>query len=76
MPTSPIIIIGSSGGGGNQTNMEFNAPYTVAVGDTAENTSAGAVELAFSGSSGAASIPLAGYSGHQFEEAGTVAVYQ
>lgn len=76
MPTSPIIIIGS-GGRGNQTNMEFNAPYSVAAGDTAENMSCGAVDLSFDGEkSGTSVIPLAGYSGHQFDEAGTVAVYQ
>lgn len=74
MPASSIIIIAGSGGG--RTNAEYGQPYPVAAGDTAENEAAGAVELHFSSGSGPTVIQLAGYSGHQFDEAGTVAVYQ
>lgn len=74
MPASSIIIIAGSGGG--RVNTEYGQPYPVAAGDTAENEAGGAVELHYSSGKGASVIPLAGYSGHQFDEAGTVAVYQ
>ena len=77
MPGAEIVII-TQGGGGNRVNVEYATPYSIASGDTVENESAGAKELHFtSAKTGVASvIPLAGYSGHQFDEAGTVAVYQ
>lgn len=75
MPGAEIVII-TQGGGGNRINAEYGTPYSVAAGDTAENEGAGAKELLFTTGSGTSVIPLAGYSGHEFTEAGTVAVYQ
>jgi hypothetical protein len=37
MPTSPIIIIGGSGGG-NRTQAAYGIGYPVVSGDAAENT--------------------------------------
>jgi len=39
MPTSPIIIIGGSGGGGNRaTAVNYGIGYPVVAGDSIENT--------------------------------------
>ena len=77
MSGTAIVII-TQGGGGNRINVEYGTPYSVASGDTVENEGSGAKEIHYtSAKSGSSSvIPLAGYSGHQFDEAGTVAVYQ
>ena len=76
MPASSIIII-TQGGGGTRTNTDYDVVYNVAVGDTAENTSSGSVELHFTGvTSGYAVIPVPGLSGHEFTEAGSFVIYQ
>lgn len=77
MPTSPIIIISGSGGGGNQTNVEYDHPYSVVAGDSIQNTLTGAVDLNFTGvSTGFQVIPLPGLSGLEVEEAGSFTVTQ
>lgn len=76
MPTSPIIIIVGSGGGGNQTNVEFGQTYNVVSGDAAQNSSSGVVDLVFTGANGTTTIPLPGLSGIEFEETGSFVVYQ
>lgn len=76
MSGASIVIIAGSGGGGN-INTEYDTPYSVSAGDTAENTAGGAVELHFTGgASGYAVIPVSGYSGYQFTESGTFTIYQ
>lgn len=70
---SAVVILG---GGGAHTNVEYDTPYGVAIGDTAENTGTGAVELHFTTTGGTSVIPLAGLSGYEFQEAGSITVYQ
>lgn len=76
MSGAAIVII-AGGGGGPRLNTEYGTSYPVSAGDTAENTSGGAVELHFVGDkSGASIINVSGYSGYQFAESGTFATYQ
>ena len=75
MSGASIVII--AGGGGGRVNTEYDTTYQVQDGDTAENESGGAVELHFVGViSGPAVIPVPGYSGHQFTEAGSFQIFQ
>ena len=73
--TTAITVIG--GGGGGNHNAEYDTVYGVSEGDTAENTAGGAVELHFTGvTTGYAVIPVSGYSGYEFTEAGSFVIYQ
>lgn len=75
MSGASIIII--VGGTGPRLNTDYNTPYGVSAGDTAENTSTGAVELHFTGSvSGFSVIPVPGLSGYEFTESGSFVIYQ
>lgn len=75
MSGASIVII--MGGTGPRLNTDYGTPYTVSAGDVVSNEAPGAVELHFTGAvSGFQVIPLSGYSGYEFTEAGSFIVYQ